>query len=200
MRLAGACAVSFLVLACGPAKSPTTTVKDAGAADAKPAQVVSTLPTDVRSPPPFHLGSKHATVTEHLDWAACHAMFHPSGDPAKAVLALGAACAGATHMHALGAPMTGSQSAISSPPSSYSFHARAGRCYRIYGVAGSGVKSLVAVVSDADGAEIGELHTDDVSPFFAPDSAMCFKDDADVKIAASVGIGDGPYALSVWSD
>jgi hypothetical protein len=58
----------------------------------------------------------------------------------------------------------------------------------------------VAVISDPDGAEIAQYHTDDVSPFIAPDEAMCFADDADAQITVSVGIGDGPYALSVWSE
>ena len=62
------------------------------------------------------------------------------------------------------------------------------------------MKSLVAVVSDAEGFAISEVHTDDVAPFIAPDEAICFTDEADAQIVVSVGIGDGPYALSVWSD
>jgi hypothetical protein len=202
MRRVSSLLFPLLLAACGGpgSKTPTTTTGDAGAADAAPVSTVSTLPKDVRSPPPFHLGSKHATVQEHLEWGACHAGFHPSDDPVKGVAALGAACAAATKMHATGAPMTGSQHAISSAPTTYSFHAQRGHCYRLYGVAGKGVKSLVAVVTDAAGAEIAEYHTDDVAPFFAPNSAMCFSDDADVKIAVSVGIGDGPYALALWSE
>jgi hypothetical protein len=60
------------------------------------------------------------------------------------------------------------------------------------------VKSVVAVVADADGAEIAEYHTDDVTPFIAPDEAICFDDDADAQVTVSVGIGDGSYALSLW--
>jgi len=201
MRLACVCVVLVIVGCGGPgSKTPHPEASDAGAVDAAPAKIVSTLPTDVRNPPPFHLGSKHATVRAHDDWAACHAAFHPTGDPAKAVLALGAACATVTKMHATGAPMTGTQNAISSQPTTHAFHAQAGRCYRLYGVAGAKVRSLVAVVTDEVGAEIAEYHTDDVSPFFAPDEAMCFSDDADMKITVSVGLGDGPYALSLWSE
>jgi hypothetical protein len=201
MRLPRACLALFLAACGGPgSKTPTTATKDAGADASGPAHLVSTLPTDVRTPPPFHLGSKHATVVAHPDWSACHADFHATGDPQKAVLALAAACAGVTKMHPIGAAMTGKQNAISSGPNVYPFHAQAKRCYRLYGVAGTGVKSLVAVLTDEAGAEIGEYHTDDVSPYIAPDSAMCFSDDADVKIAVSVGIGDGPYALVLASE
>ena len=193
----------FLVACGGPAsKTPTTNAGDAGT-DANaglPAHVISTLPTDVRNPPPFALGSKHAQKKDHPEWAACHAAFKVAGDPAKAVDALGNACGAATKTRAIGAPMTGTQNATSSQPSTYKFHGQAKKCYRLYGVAGAGVKSLVAVVTDADGAEIAQYHTDDVTPFIAPDEAMCFTDEADAQILVSVGIGDGPYALSVWSE
>ncbi len=181
------------------------TTTDAGTVDAAlPQHLVSTLPTDVRNPPPFALGSKHAQVRAHADWTACHAALKTPGlgwgDPAKALDALGQACAGVTKMHAQGAPMTGSQNATSSQPVVYKFHGQAKKCYRVYGAAGPNVKSLVAVVADASGAEIAEYHTDEVSPLIAPDEAMCFSDDADAQITVSVGIGDGPYALSVWSE
>jgi len=195
---------SVLLVACGGpgSKTPTTNVSDAGT-DAQaglPAHVISTLPTDVRNPPPFALGSKHAQKKEHVEWGACHAAFKVAGDPAKAVDALGNACAAATRTKSIGAAMTGTQNATSSPPITYKFHGQAKKCYRLYGVAGPGVKSLVAVVTDAEGAEIAQYHTDDVTTFIAPDEAMCFADDADAQIIVSVGIGDGPYALSVWSE
>jgi hypothetical protein len=196
---------TVLLVACGGPGSKTPLSRgngDAGtdASAGLAAHVISTLPTDVRNPPPFALGSKHAQKKEHLEWGACHAMFKVAGDPAKAALALGTACASATKTTAMGAAMTGTQNATSSQPITYKFHGAAKKCYRLYGVAGAGVKSLVAVVTDADGVEIAQYHTDDVTPFFAPDEAMCFADDVDAQIIVSVGIGDGPYALSVWSE
>ena len=194
----------LMLVACGGpgSKTPTTNVSDAGtgAEAGLPAHVISTLPTDVRNPPPFALGSKHAQRKEHTEWGACHAAFKVVGDPAKAVDALGSACASATHTKSIGAAMTGTQNATTSQPITYKFHGQAKKCYRLYGVAGAGVKSLVAVVTDPDGAEIAQYHTDDVTPFIAPDEAMCFSDDAEAQITVSVGIGDGPYALSVWSE
>jgi hypothetical protein len=196
--------VVVVVAACGgpSSKTPvTTTQTDAGAdSGALPAHVISTLPTDVRNPPPFALGSKHAQRKDHPEWAACHTTFRPTGDPAKAVEALGNACAAATKTRAIGPAMTGTQNATSSQPMTYKFHGQSKHCYRVYGVAGGNVKSLVAVVTDADGAEIAQYHTDDVTPIIAPDEALCFSDDADAQITVSVGIGDGPYALSVWSE
>ncbi len=201
MRIALVCAVALVACGGPSSKTPTTTTtSDAGVDAALPAHVISTLPTDVRNPPPFALGSKHAQRKEHPEWAACHATFKPSGDPTKAVDALGNACASATKTKAIGPAFTGTQNAMSSQPVTYKFHGQAKHCYRLYGVAGSNVKSLVAVVTDADGAEIAQYHTDDVTPFIAPDEAMCFVDDADAQIAVSVGIGDGPYALSLWSE
>lgn len=196
----------FLVIAAGcggpTSKTPTTHQPvDAGAdAAALPSHLVSTLPTDVRNPPPFNLGSKHAQRKAHPEWSACHADFHPAGDAAKAVDALASACASVTQMHAIGTPMTGTQNALSSQPVVYKLHAQGKHCYRVYGVAGSAVKSLVAVVADDAGAEIAEYHTDDVTPFFAPDEALCFSDDDEAQITVSVGIGDGSYALSVWGN
>jgi len=198
--------VTWLVasLACGGpgSKTPQGTQGDAGAIEAgsSPAQVISTLPKDVRSPPPFHLGSKRASVKPHPEWAACHASFHASGDASKAVQALASACAPATKTHVAAAAITGSQNAISAAPVTYKFQAQANHCYRVYGVASAGVKSLVAVVTDSEGAEIAEYHTDDVTPYLAPDEAICFSANDEAQIAVSVGLGDGPYALAVWSD
>jgi hypothetical protein len=195
-----------LAAACGgpSSKVPTTTTSDAGVeAAALPTHLVSTLPTDVKSPPPFNLGSKHAQRREHADWGACHNAFKPAtgADASKAVDALATGCASVTQMHGGIAPtMTGTQNAVSSQPAAYKFHGQAKHCYRVYGVAGSSVKSLVAVIADADGAQIAEYHTDDVTPFIAPDEALCFNDDADAQITVSVGIGDGPYALAVWGN
>jgi len=191
----------LLVLAgCGGPSSKVPVVAtgtDAGTDAALPMHLVSTLPTDVKMPPPFNLGSKHASVKPHTDWAACHQGFHPAGDTAKAVDALATGCAGVTQMRPVGSAMTGTQNAVSSQPMTYKFHGQAKHCYRLYGVASSSVKSLVAVVADSDGAEIAEYHTDDVSPVIAPDEAMCFADDADAQVTVSVGIGDGAYALSM---
>jgi hypothetical protein len=196
-------AVSVLTLACGGpgSKTPVTEPSDAGADVGLPVHVVSTLPTDVKNPPPFNLGSKHAQTRAHNEWGACHASFHPTGDPGKAVLALATACASATKMHAANAPpMAGTQNAVSSPPITYKFHGSAKHCYRVYVATDSKVKSLVAVVADAEGAEIAEYHTDEVTPVIAPDEALCFSDDSDAQITVSVGIGDGAYAVALWSD
>ncbi len=192
-----------MVIACGggPASKTPLTTQDGGARDAAlPEHLVSTLPTDVRNPPPFALGSKHAKTFAHADWGACHNAIHAPADATKTVDAIAQACASITKMHASGAAMTGSQNATTSQPIVYKFHAQAKHCVRVYGAAGPGVKSLVAVVADAAGAEIAEYHTDDTVPFFAPDESICFADESDAQITVSVGIGDGPYALSVWSD
>jgi hypothetical protein len=195
-------ALALTSVACGGpgSKTPVVTASDAGADVELPAHVVSTLPTDVKNPPPFNLGSKHAQKRTHGEWGACHAAFHVSGDPAKAVDTLATGCAAATKMRASGPAMTGTQNAISSQPITYKFHGQAKHCYRVYGATGTSVKSLVAVVADAEGAEIAEYHTDEVTPFIAPDEALCFGDDSDAQITVSVGIGDGPYALSLWGD
>ncbi len=193
------------LLACGGpgSKTPTGTQGDAGALEAgtSPAQVISTLPKDVRSPPPFHLGSKRASTKTHPEWEGCHKGWRPTGsDAAKAVEALANACAPVSKMHGAAPTITGSQNAVSTTPSSYKFHAQANHCYRVYAVASSNVKSLVAVVTDSDGASIAEYHTDDVTPYIAPDEALCFTADDDAKILVSVGLGDGPYAIAVWQD
>ncbi len=201
-------ASAAVVFACGGPDSktpvtPVTTVADAGADVVLPTHVISTLPTDVRNPPPFNLGSKHASKRTKSEWGACHASFHTSvQDPLKATDALANACASATKLKMSTPPsaMSGTQNAISSQPIVYKFHGQAKHCYRVYGVAGANVKSLVAVVADSEGAEIAEYHTDEVTPFIAPDEALCFSDDSDGQITVSVGMGDGPYALSLWSD
>lgn len=86
------------------------------------------------------------------------------------------------------------------PAASSRFHAEAGRCYRVYGAAGSGIQGFVVTLMDADGASVAEYHADAVSPFIAPEEALCAEKAEDLTILVAVGSGDGKYAVSIGSE
>jgi hypothetical protein len=102
-------------------------------------------------------------------------------------------------MHPTGDPQRGTQSA-SAPAQSFKFKALAKHCYRVYGVAGSGITNLDLLIKDSDGAVAGDDSTDDRTPVVLESGAVCFKQDDDASAVVSVGAGQGDYAVQVWSD
>jgi hypothetical protein len=108
-------------------------------------------------------------------------------------------CAAITKMHPLGAPWQATQTAASAPQS-FPVKAQANHCYRVYGAAVTGIKDLDLVLKDSTGAVAGEDSTDDPTPVVLEDGVVCFKENDEATIVASVGDGGGAFALQVWSD
>lgn len=160
-----------------------------------PLATSSALP-DVKLPPPLRLNSKHVARKPMPAWAGCGASSKSVGDAAKSLDALTAACAVSSKVRPTGAPILGSGSATT-PAASSKLHLDAGRCYRVYGAAGAGVKSFVVTIMDTDGANVAEYHADAVSPFIAPDEALCAEKAEDLTVLVAVGAGDGAYAVSI---
>jgi hypothetical protein len=132
-------------------------------------------------------------------WAACHASFKSKAAPEAAVAAMAKGCAAATKMRMLGKPESATIDS-QGQPRSYPLHAKAGKCYRVYGWADPGVTDLDVVLLDSTGATAGEDETTDSSPVIAEDGAVCFKVEDYATIVARVETGKGKVALQVWSD
>jgi hypothetical protein len=95
--------------------------------------------------------------------------------------------------------MSGAQGA-EDPPQTYPFAARAGHCYRAYGLAGEGIADLDVVVADSAQILVAQDSTADARAVTPADGAICFKRDDDARVIVSVGMGRGSYAVQVWSD
>jgi len=144
--------------------------------------------------------STKATLKLMSPWAQCHQSFAVgAGDVHGEVARLAQACAGATRMHRLGEPFAGEQKA-SDKPQTFNWKARAGHCYRAYGVGAAGIKNLDLLMQDSDGVVLGQDGTDDGAPVVLDAGAACFKQDDEPSIVVSVGDGSGAFAVEVWED
>ncbi len=157
--------------------------------------------TDTPPPPPApKYTSKKITQKHDAAWAACHATFTPkSKDVLAEVQKLAKGCADATKMKALGAPTKATQ-ADKNPPQQIKLKAQAGKCYRVYAIADTGITDLDLLLKDSAGEIGAEDSTDDPSPVLLEDGAFCFKDADNAVVVVSVGAGKGTYAVQVWSD
>lgn len=186
-----------LAFACGghepPPKAVTTAVPDAG--PPAPLATSSALP-DAKLPPPLRLNSKRVARKPMPAWGGCEASVKALSDAAKSLDALSSACAASSKVRPAGAPILGSGSATT-PATPSKLHLDAGHCYRVYGAASSAVKGFVVTIMDADGANVAEYHADSVSPFIAPDEALCAEKAEDLTVLIAVGAGDGAYAVSI---
>lgn len=176
----------------GQAHDPTTvvTLPEAGA------PVVTGTPlTGERTPPPFHLESKHVDRKAQGS-PQCHATEKSrAADPKAALVAIATAC----KLKPDAAPFTSTQESTAASQS-FDLKGAKGQCYRVAATTAAGVRSLVITLQDAEGAIAAEYHTDEISVAVPPEEALCFKDDATLKVSASVGTGSGAFAVQVFKE
>lgn len=176
----------------GPAKDPTTAVPlpEAGAP-----VVVGTPLTGERTAPPFHLESKHVDKKPQGN-PVCHATEKSrAADPKATLGAIATAC----KLKADTAAFSGTQESTAASQS-FDLKGAKGQCYRVAATTAAGVKSLVVTLMDAEGAIAAEYHTDEIAVAIAPEESLCFKDDATLKVSASVGSGSGAFAVQILKE
>jgi hypothetical protein len=183
----------LFVAACGgpKAQDPTTLIATPDAA----ATTVATVPpalTGARMPPPFHLDSKHIDKKAQEIPAKCRALSH---DPKVTMATIAQACG----LKAEGNVLNGQQQPTQDSPS-IDLKGAKGQCYRIAAIAQPAVKSLVVTLMDQEGAIAAEYHTDDITPVAMPEESLCFKDDAVLKMSASVGSGSGAFSVQALKE
>jgi hypothetical protein len=189
--LVAAGAASLCGVACVPAK--TAVVLPAPAPPPSARRVVTEANVGVT-------WSTKATLKLMSTWSRCHASFSAGGGDTRAEVArLAGGCVETTKMHRLGEPFTGEQKA-SDRPQTFNWKARAGHCYRAYGVGASGVKNLDLLLQDSDGVVLGQDGTDDGAPVVLDAGAACFKQDDEASVVVSVGDGAGAFAVEMWED
>jgi hypothetical protein len=131
--------------------------------------------------------------------AACHSSFKPADqDPSADVDAMAKGCADATKMTQVGTTLTGE--ATEGKPISFPFPAKAGKCYRVYGVSLTTMQDFDLIVVDSAGDLVAGDSTDDVSPVLAEDGKFCFKVADSATLRATAGSGAGKFAVEIWSD
>ncbi len=194
---------TLIVSACGGTEKakPKTAAPDAGSSDAvigaaqtfRPASSVAPMP--MPNPPVF--GSKIATTKEAGAWkrASTTAV---TGRVDRDVATLARASSGAPAKKI--ASHSGKLDA-SAAPASHPLSVKAGHCYRVYLASKSGAVLTVSII-DSQGRVAIEGRPYSASPFIvAPlEGATCFEKDDTAEISVSLGLGDGDYALEVWSD
>jgi hypothetical protein len=132
--------------------------------------------------------------------AACHRAFVVSSpDVASEVGRLAAGCAGASNGHRVGETLTGRQSA-GEPARVFRVRARAGRCYRGFGVAAPTVPSFLLLLTDGSSVPLAQDGEDDGAPVAPRGGSLCFGKDGELGVVASVGDGEGAFAVEIWEE
>lgn len=148
-------------------------------------------------PPPGVAGSKKAKVRTDGALFACGGGAKPSAkDPLDHVKRVGEACAAASKMKPLGAPLRGQQSDKDAHVE-HKVRVEANKCYRVYIATDEGVKDVVVAVRDSNGDMVAESNGNAAVPH---DGAMCFTTGDEVTLMIGIGAGKGTYAAQVWSD
>ena len=199
-------AFAFALAACGGGGGGNQVVipsagGDAGAeAGASPFATTAPpagLPPMAPMPPPGVAGSKKAKRKSDGAMFACGGGAKAAAkDPVKHVKRIGEACAAATKMKPVGAPIRGQQS-DKDPHAEHKLRVEANKCYRVYIASDEGVKDIVAAVRDSNGDMVAESNGNAAVPH---DGAMCFTTADEVTLMIGVGAGKGSYAAQVWSD
>ncbi len=122
-----------------------------------------------------------------------------TGNIKTEVARLAAGCAEVAKLHRLGEPFEGEQGAADRPQT-FRWKARAGHCYRAYGVAAPAVRNLDLLVTDSRGATLAQDGHDEGAPVVPVAGAACFKEDDDAVVVVSVGDGKGGFAVEIRED
>ena len=182
----------------GPGAAGPVTPKnaDAGADGRAVTTLPSGLPPMAEMPPPGVSGSKKAKARPSAALFECAAGLPRSGkDPSAVVAKLAKACAAASKMHAVGAPVRGEASDRGGARAT-KLRVDAGKCYRVYLATAEGARDAVALLRDSSGDEIASSATGALPE----GGAVCFSAADEVTLMISVGTGEGAYAAQVWSD
>jgi len=185
----------LLLGACGGGGTPHDPTTIVALPEAGAPVVTGTPLTGERTAPPFHLESKHVEKKAQGN-AACHATEHTrAADPKAALGTIAAACKLKPE-----APPFAAQQESTAPSTSFDLKGAKGQCYRVAATTASGVRALVITLMDAEGAIAAEYHTDEIAVALAPEEALCFKDEATLKVSASVGAGSGAFAVQILKE
>jgi hypothetical protein len=191
-----------------PAAAIATAQHDAGAANPSNAarssepRATSSGPSaplpKVNAQPAFTIvSSKRTERLPRAGTTACTTSARAAREsPQRDVETLAKSCAAATAMKLMGSVLSGSQSATK-PALEFPLEAQADRCYRVAFAAAPSVRSISVIVRDSEGAVSAE-EISNASLGTAPrDGVVCFKAKERAAIVASVGDGDGAFALYV---
>jgi hypothetical protein len=198
----------------GDAPTKSTSLGAPGASSERPG-VAPGVPVAALSPRAALLApapvptSKVATTRVDPSWGACSrgrgaitAITAITKNVASDVGVMAAACAGVTRMKLVGATLTGKQ-ADQDGPQAFPFDAKSSHCYRAYGRAGDGIKSVHLVIEDSLGIAVAQDGTGDTGApgLVVPQAgAVCFATDDHASVVVSVGMGGGEYAVQIWQD
>jgi hypothetical protein len=169
------------------------------AAPAAPAAAPTPIPTSTALPPPVAAGSPESDkVTWKQDATAknCHTA-KAGGDLVAAVSAEANGCV--SNMHQVGSPSTGT-GAPGNLVTTIPLAAKAGHCYRVFGLAETTVSDFDIAIMDSAGKSCGEDGTDNNDALVREHGSICFKVDDAANVNAAVANGQGKWALEVWSD
>jgi hypothetical protein len=131
-------------------------------------------------------------------WVRCFGNFRISGAPVQDVTRLSLLCGPENGMVRLSRKPFEGAVTEGRPPSSTTFPALRGECYRVFAVAEPTVTDLDVTVRSSRGAAVAADHGEDAWPIVQPDRPFCALEDDTFSVEISARRGAGSFAAEVW--
>jgi hypothetical protein len=183
----------FALAACGPTTPPTS---PEGPHDSR--QLVTESSEQERPYSEEEKTQSHGKLGGI--WVNCYRSFQPDADATAALGHLTSVCGKPTGLGPVTPVRAGEPQAQQDPVERFTFHAKSGRCYRIFTVGAPQVGDLDVAVLDPS----GRLAASDVSrdrwPVVPARGPICADREGVYTLEVAVAQGSGSYVLQVWGD
>lgn len=130
-------------------------------------------------------------------WSACYRGFQPGEGPAADVERLAFMCSAPRGFRAV-APLHSASQKEDDRAERLVLRVRPGRCYRLFAVAGEGVRDLDVAILAPDGRLVAADLSKDAWSVVPPRAPWCPDEEGPFAIDVSVSDGEGAYVLGVW--
>lgn len=130
-------------------------------------------------------------------WSTCYKGFHPDEGPASDLERLAFACSAPRGFNAVSSLHAATQKA-SDRAERLVVRVRPGRCYRLFAVAGAGVRDLDVAILAPDGRLVGADLSKDAWSVVPPRGPWCPDEEGPFAIDVSVADGEGSYVIGLW--
>lgn len=130
-------------------------------------------------------------------WSGCYKGFSPMEGPAADLERLGFMCGAPRGLSAVTPVHAGAQKA-EDRAERLVVRARKGRCYRLFAVAGEGVRDLDVSILAPDGRLVAADLSKDAWSVVPPRGPWCPDEEGPFAIDVAVTDGEGQYVLALW--
>jgi hypothetical protein len=148
-------------------------------------------------PLPTKPDSDKVTWKQDPSFAKCHNDVKTGADINAGVAAIAAPCASLMKLTQIGTTSSDTYKNLD-PAHTIPLHAKAGHCYRVYGLSVDALQDLDIGINDSAGKMVAEDGSDSPDAVVLEDGMVCYTVDDESVINIAAGSGAGNYAVQVW--